>query len=277
VRPGVYRRVIAALTGILLAIAAVEAVLVAQAVNSGWHGPVGQDFDLYVGFARSWLDGRGWYLPEQMTGSYVVEEVNGNLYPPVLLYLMIPFALGLPGFIWWVLPLGLIAAALRRLKPALWAWPVLAFVLCYPRTWTVLVVGNPSLWAIAFAIAGVAWDWPAVGSALKLTLAPLALIGVARRSWWIAAGFALVAALPFGSMWIDYMTVMGNTTTSRGFSYVMGEWPIALALVAVALSGRRQAILVRQPAAPKPGVALGMGRWPSTRPVARTETSASID
>jgi hypothetical protein len=282
--PGVVpRRLIAGLTGVLLTIAAVEAVLVAQAVTGGWHGPVGQDFDLYVGFARSWLDGRGWYLPEQMTASYVVEDVNGNVYPPVLLYLMIPFALGLPGFIWWGLPLGLIAAALRRLQPAWWAWPVLAFVFCYPRTWTVLVVGNPSLWAISFAVAGVAWNWPAVGSVLKLTLAPLALIGVTRRSWWIAACFALVAALPFGPLWIDYMTVMGNTTASRGFGYVMGEWPIALALLAVALSGRRQAALLQQATspnpdiAPSPDIAPTIGRWRSARPVARTQTSPSMD
>lgn len=262
---------------VLLAIAAGEAVLVARAVIGGWHGPIGQDFDLYVGFARSWLDGRGWYLPEQLSGSYVVEDIDGNVYPPVLLYLVIPFALGLPAFFWWVLPLGLIAQALRRLQPAWWAWPVLAFVFCYPRTWTVLVVGNPSLWAIAFAVAGIAWTWPAVGSALKLTLAPLALIGVTRPSWWIAAGFALVAALPFGRLWIDYATVIGNTTASRGIEYVMGEWPIALALVAVALSGRSRTNVQQHRTSPRAVLEIRRGRWPSRRPFARTQTSPSTE
>jgi hypothetical protein len=224
-----------------VAIAAVEALLVARAIGLGWHGPIGQDLELYLGFTRNWLDGQGWYLPQQLVGSYVVEDINGNVYPPVLLYLLVPFALGAPLILWWVIPIGLIVLTLYRVRPAWWAWPVLAFAFCYPRTWTVLAIGNPSIWALAFAVAGAAWGWPAIGAALKLTLGPLALIGVNRRSWWVAAGLALFGALPFGATWIDYLTVVANTSSARGFGYVVGEWPIALALVAVVLSGRTKA------------------------------------
>jgi hypothetical protein len=232
----------------LLAVAAVEAVLVARAVEGGWHGPVGQDFDLYLGFAKNWLDGEGWYLPEQLLGPYVIEDVNGNVYPPVLLYLLIPFAIGAPAFLWWAIPIGLIALTLSRNRPEPWAWALLAFVFVYPRTWTLLVVGNPSLWAMAFAVTGVAWGWPAVGAGLKLTLSPLALIGLHRRSWWAAAGLALLTALPFGVTWTEYAAVISNTGSSRGFAYVMGEWPIAIALVAVALSGKKRAVARNDPA-----------------------------
>ena len=100
-------------------------------------------------------------------------------------------------------------------------------------------MGNPAMWAIALAVAGIAFGWPAWGAALKLTFAPLALTGIRRRSWWYGLPVALALCLPFGSMWLDYLTVMRNTVSDRGLEYVMGEWPIALTLVVVAWSGTR--------------------------------------
>ena len=226
------------MTVALVMVATVEVVLILRAIDGGWYGGFASDLDPYLGFTRSWLAGEGWYLPAQLAGSYVVEDVGANVYPPTLLYLTVPFTLGLPLVLWWAVPIGLLAAALYHARPAWWSWPLLALVLVYPRTWTVVVAGNPAMWAIAFAVAGVVWSWPAVGAALKLTFAPLALIGVRHRSWWFAAGIAFLASLPFGSMWLDYLTVIGNAESSRGFGYVLGEWPIALGLVAVATSGR---------------------------------------
>jgi hypothetical protein len=233
------RPIAAVLTVVLLGVASIEALLVVRAVHGGWYGGFGSDLDPYLGFTRSWLAGEGWYLPAQLAGPYVVEDLGANVYPPTLLYLTVPFALGLPTILWWIIPIGLIAAALSRVRPAWWAWPLLAFVLCYPRLWTVVIAGNPAMWAIAFGVAGVAWGWPAVGAAIKLTFAPLALVGVGRRSWWLAAGIAVFASLPFGSMWFDFLMVILNAESSRGLGYVLGEWPIALGLVAAAASGRR--------------------------------------
>lgn len=211
--------------------------LTLRAVALGWHGEIGQDLDVYLGYTRQWLAGEGWYDPAQLAGPYVVEAIDGNVYPPVLLYLTVPFALGVPAFLWWAVPLGIVCFTLYRHRPAWWAWPVLALAFAYPRTSTLLVTGNPSMWAIAFAVAGVAWKWPAVFAALKLTLGPLALIGIRHRSWWLALGIALLLCVPFGSLWLDYASVLRNTVSDRGIPYVMGEWPIALALVAVTLSG----------------------------------------
>jgi hypothetical protein len=224
----------------LFVLAANEGVLVARAVQGGWYGPLAVDFDLYRAYARSWLDGHGWYLEAQLAAPYVVEDVSANVYPPTLLYLTVPFALGLPAALWWAIPLGIIAVTFWSSRPAWWAWSVVGLVLIFPRTWTILVTGNPSMWAIAFATAGVVWGWPAVGAALKLTLAPLAFLGLRRRSWWMATGLAILVALPFGTLWLDYLTILQHAESSRGFVYLFGEWPIALALVAVALSGVAQ-------------------------------------
>ena len=230
-------RVAAALTVALLAIAAVEVILVARAVQGGWYGPFAVDFDLYTGYAQSWLRGEGFYLPVQLAGPYVVEDVSANVYPPVLLYLAVPFTV-LPALLWWVVPIGIVTATIWRVRPAWWAWPLLAFILVYPRTWTILVTGNPAMWSIAFGVAGIVWGWPAIGAALKLTFLPLAFLGANRRSWWIALVIALVACIPFGSLWLEYVIVLGNAVSSRGFGYIAGEWPIALGLVAIVASGR---------------------------------------
>ena len=192
----------------------------------------------YLGFTRQWLDTGSWYLPEQLAGPYVVEDLGGNVYPPTLLYLTVPFALGVPYALWWAIPIGIGAIALYRARPARWGWLLVALLACYPRTWIVVFLGNPAIWSIAFALAGVVWGWPAVGAALKLTFAPLALVGAGSRGWWIAVALGLAACIPFGSLWLDYVTVLGNTESSRGLAYVLGEWPIAIALIVAAWSGR---------------------------------------
>lgn len=195
------------------------------------------DIDTYLGFTRSWLDGHGFYKPEQLTGApYVIEDVFGNTYPPTILYLLVPFALGLPVILWWLIPGAVLLAALVRSRPVWWAIPLLPLLLCFTRPWIAVAVGNPSMWAAAFAVAGVVWGWPAVGAALKLTFLPFALVGVPRRSWWFAAIVAVVAALPFGGLWGQYLVAVLNARSNRGTDYVLGELPMVTMLVLVAMS-----------------------------------------
>lgn len=229
---------IAVVTTGLVAVAAVEGLLVLRAIAGGWYGPAGLDFDTYMVYTRSWLDGSGFYPPNQLNGTYVVEDAVGNVYPPILLYLTVPFASGLPAALWWAIPGAIVLVTLRTARPAWWAWPLLAFVMCYPRTWTVLALGNPAMWSIAFGGAGVLWGWPAIGAAFKLTFAPLVLVGAKHASWKWGALAGAAASVPFGAMWLEYATALANAHSVRGLGYIVGEWPIALALVAVVASGR---------------------------------------
>ena len=89
------------------------------------------------------------------------------------------------------------------------------------------------MWIMAGSVAGLAWGWPALIAAIKPTLAPIALTGVRSRSWWIGAGIVVLAALPFGAMWLDYVTVIRNAQ-GADLPYILGEWPILLVLVAAA-------------------------------------------
>jgi hypothetical protein len=221
-----------ALTGLLLVFALLEAAIVLPpALTTGIDVTWGMDFRAYLEHAARWLAGDGFYLPAQLAGPYVVEEVTGAVYPPVLLYLLVPFVWGVPWLVWWLVPLGIVAAAVARSRPSPWQWVALVAVLCYPRTWTVIVLGNPAMWSLAALAAGMVWKWPAAFVPLKATFAPLALVGIRDRRWWYAAGVALVLALPFGAMWADFVVAVLNAQTSRGPEYTFGEWPIALLLV----------------------------------------------
>jgi hypothetical protein len=219
-----------ALTAVLLVVAAWEASVVFGAMSRP-DVTLGMDFGIYMDRTRDWLAGDGFYLPHQLAGSYDVGTgTPPALYPPVLLLLTVPFTV-LPAVLWWAIPLGVIGWSIRRAP--WWVWPILALLLVYPRTWIVLIYGNPSLWAFAALAAGAG---PL--AALKPTLGPFALLGIRSRSWWLWAGVGLLVALPFGAMWVEYATAIGNARNDFGLEYLIGEWPIAAALV-LATSARQ--------------------------------------
>jgi hypothetical protein len=219
------------LTGLLLVFAGLEAAIVLPpALTTGIDVTWGMDFRAYLVHTVRWLGG-GFYLPEQLAGPYIVEDITGAVYPPVLLYLLVPFAWGAPWALWWLVPLGIVAAAVARSRPSPWQWVALAAILVYPRTWTVIVLGNPAMWALAALAAGMVWKWPAVFVALKVTFAPLVLVGIRDRGWWTALGIAAILTLPFAPMLPDFVVAVLNAQTSRGIEYTLGEWPIALLLV----------------------------------------------
>lgn len=222
----------AVLTALLLMFALLEAAIVLPpALSTGIHVTWGMDFRAYLEHAERWLAGGGFYLPEQLAGPYVVEDITGAVYAPVLLYLLVPFVWGLSWVVWWAVPLGIVAAAVVARRPSPWQWVVLAAILVYPRTWTVIVLGNPAMWAFAFLAAGMVWRWPAAFVPLKLTLAPFAIVGIGSRSFWKAAGVGLLLCLPFGYMWVEWVQAVVNAESSRGLEYTLGEWPIGILLV----------------------------------------------
>jgi hypothetical protein len=207
----------------LLVLGALEAAVVVPLAFSH-SGTIGMDFTIYLERTHSWLAGNGFYLPWQLSGPYAIGDgTYPALYPPVLLYLTVPFTM-LPAVLWWAVPLGIIGWSLRRAP--WWTWPLLAALFIYPRTWLVLLYGNPSLWAFAALAAGAG---PL--AMLKPTLGPFALVGIRQRAWWRWAFVGLLACVPFALMWPDYLTAVTNA--KGGLEYLLGEWPIAAVLVVI--------------------------------------------
>jgi hypothetical protein len=228
-----WRLFLTALVGLLLVFAAIEAALVIPPAASRPGVTLGLDYVIYQERTASWLSGQGFYQPYQLAGPYEVEAMRpyAAMYPPVLLAITVPFAIGLPAVLWWAIPLGIIAFAIHRARPPLWAWVVLAAILVYPRTWAILVYGNPTLWVMAFIAAGAVWRWPLAFVPLKPTLAIALVLGVRHKSFWWATGLAIVVACFFGTSWFDYATALANARSSAGLAYPFGDVPIALALL----------------------------------------------
>ena len=80
--------------------------------------PFGVDFVLYRDAAARWLAGGPYFEPYQLTGPYPI-TAGDVLYPPVALWLFVPFTI-LPAVPWWVVPIGVTAwgwaGCARRLR-----------------------------------------------------------------------------------------------------------------------------------------------------------------
>jgi hypothetical protein len=154
---------------------------------------------------------------------------------------MLPWAFGAPAPLWWAIPIVVTALALRRLRPPVWGWVVLAAVLVYKRTLIAIVLGNPSIWAFAGILAGAAWGAPGVLALVKPVLAPFALTGARQRSFWIALAVVAGVSLLFLPMWPTYVQVLRDAHNTRDIWYVIGELPSGMALGIVGVGAGRDA------------------------------------
>ena len=179
---------------------------------------VGMDYRVYLERTQDWLAGNGFYLPRQLAGPYPIEHGDA-LYPPLILYLTVPFAVVLPALLWWAVPIAGFAWALNSRRPGPWGWVILVALLLYPRTWAILIHGNPSLWVMAALALG---GWRTAFALIKPTFVPFALIGARDRRWWVVVAVGLAAAVPFGlAMWMDYATALrGAQTSNLGYLWV---------------------------------------------------------
>jgi hypothetical protein len=160
-----------------------------------------------------------------LAGPYVLAD-GDILYPPPIVLLMLPFAI-LPAVLFWIMPLGVVAAVVVHHRPALWSWPLMALGLAYPVTSLKIVHGNPTMWIVAAIALGTVTAGPAVLVLLKPTLAPFALIRANRPRWWLVLGMAIAVAALFAPMWPDYIRVLENTR-GAGIFYSVDEVPFAL-------------------------------------------------
>jgi hypothetical protein len=71
---------------------------------------------------------------------------------------------------------------------------------------------------------------------IKPSLAPFALFGVNRRSWWLGLGLLILLSLPFGALWADWVASVLNSR-GGGVLYSALEIPMLL-LPLIAWLGR---------------------------------------
>jgi hypothetical protein len=219
-----------------LAVFAVSEAVVLWGILDGQHA-IGLDFKFFRDIARTWVDTGQFYLERQLTGPYEVETLVDVLYPPIALYLFVPF-LWLPAVLWWAIPIAVFCFSIAWLRPARWAWPLILTGIAWPQTVSQVLYGNTNMWVAAFIAAGVCFAWPSVLVLIKPSLAPFALFGVRRRRWWVALGVLVVVSIPFGTLWISYATAMRNS--SLGLTHALITIPLMLSPVWAWLArGRR--------------------------------------
>jgi hypothetical protein len=221
------------LTGLLVVAIAWELAFLWPYID-GQHA-LGTDHAYYREIGQRWLDTGQFYLPRQLAGPYIVEADVDVLYPPIA----IPFFVALrwlPFPLWWIIPVAVIAVVVVRLRPARWTWPLIAFCVAWPRNLSDLLYGNSNMWVVAAVAAGVVLGWPAIFVALKPSLAPFALVGATRRSWWIAAALLGVATVLTLGLWRDYLVAVRNSDAEWYYSL---EDAIPMSLPLIAWLGRR--------------------------------------
>jgi len=233
-RPGRYIDVVSVgLTVVILAVLTRDLVLLLPNLDPT---KIAVDYNLYVEATRRWLNGGGYYFPEQLAGPYdVVPGVV--LYPPVFALVMLPF-LVLPWWVYWALPIGAVIFAVNRHRPQPVVWPAIALCLWFPNTIVILVAGNPVMLMVGALALGTIWAWPSVFVLLKPTLGVFALFGIWRRSWWVALGVLILVSVPFAATWLDYIAVVRNARQALGPLYNLGQVPTML-LPLLVWTGRR--------------------------------------
>jgi hypothetical protein len=223
---------------VMICIAAVVETITLYRIIDDQHA-VGIDLTYYQDVARRWLDTGVYYTARQLAGPYQVQTLVDNLYPPHALYLFLPF-LVLPSILWWVLSLGFIGYVVWWCRPAARVLPILALLVLFPKTPNQIDYGNSDMWIAAFIAGGVRWGWPAVLVSIKPSLSVFGALGIRSRRWWIAAGVLALASLPLLELWLQYPTVMRNS--SAGWYYSFGNLPFfVLPIVAWLGSSRRGA------------------------------------
>jgi hypothetical protein len=231
----------------LVAIALVTLTLagwgVALVTVTDWFGrSFAIDYGIYMSAVDHWLAGGGWYQARQLSGPYPI-ELGDILYPPILLYLLVPFRL-LGPWLWWTLPAAILSWVVWRHRPAPWALALIGLCLAWPYTPAKYVFGNPVIWAAAAVGLGTIWRWPAALALLKPTVVPFALVGIRDRRWWVVVIVLLVASLPFFADTLRYPQVLLDAQTNPvdgrgGPLYSLTEFPL-MAIGVIAYFGRRR-------------------------------------
>lgn len=225
----------------LMALVAVEAVYLALSVIPSQHGRqwLAMDFEFYRSVGARWLEDGSYYLQRQTAGPYVATLLGAGtpadiLYPPSALLLFVPFTF-LPAVLWWLVPTILLGWCIASWRPDPLTLALCVALMLWPRAVGAWLFGNSDIWVVAALAAGLRFGWPAILLTIKPTFAPLALLGIRHRSWWIASAAMLAIVLVALPLWIDWATAMRYA--SIPLSYSAGSLPL-MAVPVVAWSRR---------------------------------------
>ena len=231
-----------AVIGVLLT-CTVVGWLTAIVTQAGWmtHS-FGIDYGIYMDGLDRWRASGQWYQARQLVGPYPI-ELGDILYPPVLMYLLVPFRY-LGPVLWSAIPAAIIVWAVARHRPALWAVALIALCLAWPYTPAKFVFGNPVIWAAAALAVATFKRWPAALLLIKPTILPFALFGIRDRRWWLVVGVIALASLPFLYDTLRYPEVLLNAQTNPvdgrgGPFYSITEFPLLLIPILAWLGRRR--------------------------------------
>ena len=204
--------------------------MVIAEIYTGWahHGwfTAAPDYNDDMSVARKWLADGSYFLPTQTGGPH--QWVQGDvLYPPVALWLFVPFSF-LPMVAWFAIPFAVIVTGLWKLRPALWAVAIMSFLVCEPNALDEVVSGNTVIWFVAIEFAALSWGTPASLGLFKPSLFPFVFVGIRTRRWWMCAGLLALLSLPFLSLNLTWVRVVMDTRGRSGLSYNIDEFAYAL-------------------------------------------------
>lgn len=270
--PGVLRRLarlinvglLAGLLGLLLA----EYLAIAFWPATG-NRVIGLNYAVYAEAAARWVDGGSFYQPYQLAGPYPVVQYE-VMYPPTALFLFVPFMI-LPAPLFWLIPTAVVVWCVVSYRPSLLGWTAIAACLLFPGTPLLWLAGNPVIWPVAGLAAAPELGWPAVAVALKPQFAPLAILSIRRRSFWIAAGLVGLASLLLLPLWFDWLTVLRNASSwpHDNLAYWIDNIPLlAIPVIAWLTRTRDHISLPGRPASSPWGL-----RWRGVHPTRETPAS----
>ena len=176
-------------------------VLLETARLPNFNGYGGIDYELYMSATRRWLQGGHFYELYQLAGPYVISH-GDVLYPPVALWLFVPFVF-LPALVWWAIPLAVTLGVVVHLRPSIVVWPLMAACLGWQPAHIHIISGNPVIWAMAAVALGTVYKWPSAFALIKPSLFVFAFFGMRDRAWWLGLGLVALLSVPFLSMWLD--------------------------------------------------------------------------
>lgn len=238
---------------VVLGLVAVAILLIPVADLIGtWPRAVelwGHDFHLYLDAASRWLSGGPYYPPEQLTQP-MVDDGNRILYPPTALWVFGALAVlprDIAALIWWAFPVAALTLQIIRLRPLPIVWPFIAICVAWPPTVLTIVVWNSGPLFVAFLALGTLYRWPSALIILKPSVLPFAYWGANHRSWWIAAAIIAVMGVPFGSLWLDWFKVLGNSDQIGGIWHSVQQFPMFLWPILVWLGRSRETAVTIEP------------------------------